>query len=66
MFRVLKPGGRVAVTDIALKKALRPNWRRSVAAYVGCVAGAMPIAEYERMLSEAGFAAVQVVDTKRT
>jgi arsenite methyltransferase len=63
MFRVLKPGGRVAVSDIALKKPLPEELARSVAAHVGCVAGALPVAEYERLLKAAGFAAVQVVDT---
>jgi SAM-dependent methyltransferase len=62
MFRVLKPGGRVAVSDIALKHPLPDEVARSVAAYVGCVAGAIPVADYERMLREAGFGDVQVID----
>jgi arsenite methyltransferase len=65
MFRVLKPGGRVAFSDIALKRELPADVAESVAAYVGCVAGAIPITEYVRMLSEAGFEGVQVVDTKK-
>jgi SAM-dependent methyltransferase len=63
MFRVLKPGGRVAVSDIALKQELPEELARSVAAHVGCVAGALPVAEYERMLKAAGFAAVQIIDS---
>lgn len=62
MFRVLKPRGRVAVSDIALKRALPPEIERSVAAYVGCIAGAIPIEDYVRGLREAGFEAVHVVD----
>jgi SAM-dependent methyltransferase len=60
--RVLKPGGRVAVSDIALKKPLPQEIARDVMAYVGCIAGAVPIGEYRRGLSEAGFADVVVVD----
>lgn len=62
MFRVLKPGGRVAVSDIALKQPLPAGLAKSVAAYVGCIAGAIPVAEYERLLKEARFEGVQVVD----
>lgn len=62
IFRVLKPGGRVAVSDVALKKPLPDELARDVAAYVGCIAGAVPVAEYERHLREAGFEAVQVLD----
>jgi hypothetical protein len=63
MFRVLKPGGRVGVSDIALKKPLPAEIAESVAAYVGCIAGALEIGEYERLLKAAGFAAVQVLDS---
>jgi SAM-dependent methyltransferase len=63
IFRVLKPGGRVAVSDIALKRALPAELARDVLAYVGCIAGAVLIADYERGLRQAGFAAVRVVDT---
>jgi SAM-dependent methyltransferase len=65
MFRVLKPGGRVAVSDIALKGRLPEELAKSVAAHVGCVAGAVPIDDYERDLRLAGFEAVRVVDTGR-
>lgn len=65
MARVLKPGGRVAVSDIALKKPLPPEVGRDLLAYVGCLAGAVLIPDYERALREAGFAAVQVIDTKK-
>jgi SAM-dependent methyltransferase len=65
MVRVLKPGGRVAVSDIALKKELPAGLADSVAAYVGCVAGALPIAEYVRQLTTAGFTGVQVIDARK-
>ncbi|HEV3256289.1 MAG TPA: arsenite methyltransferase [Gemmataceae bacterium] len=64
VFRVLKPGGRVAVSDIALKRPLPPELSQDIMAYVGCIAGAVLIADYERGLREAGFDAVQVVDTR--
>src|SRR5919106_391533 len=61
--RVLKPGGRLAVSDIALKRALPPEVSGDVAAYVGCIAGAIPVEEYKRGLIEAGFAEVAVIDS---
>jgi SAM-dependent methyltransferase len=61
--RVLKPGGRLAVSDIALKKALPPELGNDLMAYVGCIAGAIPIEEYRSGLAEAGFAHVEIIDT---
>jgi arsenite methyltransferase len=61
--RVLRPGGRVAVSDIALKKPLPPEIGQDLLAYVGCIAGAIPIEEYVAGLREAGFAHVEVVDS---
>lgn len=61
--RVLKPGGRLAVSDIALKKPLPLEISQDLMAYVGCIAGAIAIDEYRKQLADAGFAAVEVVDT---
>lgn len=61
--RVLKPGGRLAISDIALKKPLPTEIAKDVMAYVGCISGAMLIEEYERNLINAGFAHTQVVDS---
>jgi arsenite methyltransferase len=62
IFRVLKPGGRLAVSDIALKRPLPEELARDVLAYVGCIAGAVLIADYKRDLRAAGFDAIRVVD----
>jgi arsenite methyltransferase len=61
--RVLKPGGRLAVSDIALKKPLPAELENDLLAYVGCIAGAISIDDYHRGLVEAGFAEVAVVDS---
>ena len=55
IFRLLKPGGRLAVSDTLARKSLSDEMRGSVAAYVGCVAGASLVAEYEAYLQAAGF-----------
>jgi SAM-dependent methyltransferase len=65
MYRVLKPGGRVAVSDIALKKPLPAEITQNILAYIGCIAGAVRITAYEEGLREAGFDAVQIMDTRK-
>jgi arsenite methyltransferase len=61
--RVLKSGGRLAVSDIALKKPLPPEIGNDLMAYVGCIAGAIPIETYRAQLADAGFAPVEIIDT---
>jgi hypothetical protein len=61
--RVLKPGGRLAVSDIALKRELPAELGGDLMAYVGCIAGAISVEEYRRGLLEAGFSEVQLVDS---
>src|SRR5262249_2973747 len=61
--RVLRSGGRLAVSDIGLKKPLPPEVGADLMAYVGCIAGAISVEDYRRELAEAGFAHVEVIDT---
>lgn len=60
-FRVLKPGGRLMVSDIVLRAPLSEHVRTSIEAYVGCIAGAALEAEYLDAIARAGFADVEVV-----
>ena len=60
---VLKPGGRLAVSDIALKKPLPSEVGNDVIAYVGCIAGAILIDDYRQALLDAGFAHAEILDT---
>jgi SAM-dependent methyltransferase len=61
--RVLRPGGRLAVSDIALKQPLPPELASDLMAYVGCIAGAIIIDDYRAGLAAAGFDAVQIVES---
>ncbi len=61
--RILKPGGRLAVSDIALKHELPEAIAQSMAAYVGCIAGAIKIGDYREGLLAAGFEHVEIVDS---
>ncbi len=63
MYRVLRPGGRVAVSDIALKKPLPEDIARDIGAYVGCIAGALLIDDYQQGLRDAGFDTVRIMDS---
>jgi SAM-dependent methyltransferase len=61
-FRVLKPGGRLMVSDIVLLKELPASIRNSLEAYVSCIPGAMIREEYLRTMENAGFKEVKIVD----
>ncbi|MBT8405458.1 MAG: arsenite methyltransferase [Gemmatimonadetes bacterium] len=63
-FRVLKPGGRFAVSDVVVRGAIPDAVRQSLEAWVGCVAGALEEREFEALLSEAGFIDVSVEPTR--
>ncbi|MGD9648905.1 MAG: arsenite methyltransferase [Pirellulales bacterium] len=63
IFRVVKPGGRLAVSDIALKQPLPDEVSQNVLAYIGCVAGAIMIDDYRQQLAAAGFADIVIVDS---
>ncbi len=55
IFRLLKPGGRVALSDILAKKPLPEKLKSDMAMYVGCIAGASMARDYEKFLRDAGF-----------
>ncbi len=63
IFRVLKPGGRLAISDIARKQDLPPAIASSLAAYVGCIAGALSFEEYRAGLRAAGFEQVTIIES---
>src|SRR5579859_3101851 len=63
-FRVLKPGGRVAVSDVVTRGGILPEIRQSVLAWVGCIAGALEENDYRSKLAAAGFDQIQVEPTR--
>jgi arsenite methyltransferase len=63
-FRVLKPGGRLAVSDVVTRGEIAPEIRKSVLLWVGCVAGALEENEYRAKLSTAGFEQVEIEPTR--
>lgn len=65
VYRVLKPGGRVMISDIALAGKLPDDVAKSLSAWAGCVAGAIGMEDYVRLLEAAGFADVRVVREER-
>lgn len=63
-FRVLRPGGRFAVSDVVVRGAMPEPLRRSVELWIGCVAGALEESEYRRLLSEVGFEEIEIEPTR--
>jgi arsenite methyltransferase len=63
-FRVLKPGGRFAVSDVVTRGEILPEIRKNVLLWVGCIAGALDEAEYRNKLTTAGFEQVDVEPTR--
>jgi SAM-dependent methyltransferase len=63
-FRVLKPGGRFAVSDVVTRGAVPEEINKSIQLWVGCIAGALQEEEYTAKLSAAGFAAIEIEPTR--
>jgi arsenite methyltransferase len=63
-FRVLKPGGRFAVSDVVVRGDAPPEVRRNMEMWIGCVAGALEEMEYRDLLADAGFRRVEVEPTR--
>jgi SAM-dependent methyltransferase len=63
-FRVLKPGGRFAVSDVVTRGKMAPEIRKSVLAWVGCVAGALDETKYRDKLTAAGFQQIEIEPTR--
>jgi SAM-dependent methyltransferase len=63
-FRVLKPGGRFAVSDVVTRGAIPAEIRRSILLWAGCIAGALEETEYRQKLASAGFEGVDIEPTR--
>jgi len=63
-FRVLKPGGRLAISDIVLRRVLSEPTRALIGLWTGCVAGALVVEDYEAKLRAAGFEGVAIEPTR--
>lgn len=63
-YRVLRPGGRIIISDIVVRGELSQSIRESLEAWAGCVAGAVREEEYLRMMREAGFADIEVLSRR--
>jgi arsenite methyltransferase len=63
-YRVLRPGGRLAVSDVVVRGEVPADARKNVELWVGCVAGAMEESEYRRKLAAAGFGEIEIEPTR--
>lgn len=61
MYRLLKPGGRVAISDILARKDFTEDIKKNIALFVGCVAGASQVSEYDAFLKDAGFKGNRII-----
>jgi arsenite methyltransferase len=62
-FRILKPGGRFAMSDIAFRKALPEPFANNIKYWTGCIAGAQGVDEMRAQLKAAGFSDIEIVDS---
>lgn len=63
-FRVLKPGGRLAISDVVVRGSIPPEIRPCIELWIGCVAGALEESEYKDKLAKAGFEAIEIEATR--